>query len=159
MSRLIDNIKTGRDDPSLNLQIALMSHWTHTVPLTGIRLERDIWMTLPWSGWQGLFNKDGLRLVRNCLMMSKITFHTDLHYTLWMALYSYMTELSFPIGLRQIFLSKIHDAHLGIVKSKLLGRTLFFWPNWNAYVKRVCQTCDLCRQNKMMPAIHTQVPS
>ena len=41
-----------------------------------------------------------------------------------------------PIGLRQMFLSKIHDTHLGIVKSKLLGRNLIFWPNWKADVKR-----------------------
>lgn len=56
-----------------------------------------------------------------------------------------------PIGLRQMFLNKIHDAHLGIVKYKLLGRTLLFWPNWNADIKRVCQTSDLCRQNQMIP--------
>ena len=57
-----------------------------------------------------------------------------------------------PVGLRQTFLRKIHDAHLGIVKSKLLGRTLIYWPNWNADVEKTCQTCDLCRENQNMPA-------
>ena len=57
-----------------------------------------------------------------------------------------------PNALRETFLKKIHDAHLGVVKSRLLGRTLIYWPNWNTDVKRVCQTCDLCRENQNMPA-------
>ena len=57
-----------------------------------------------------------------------------------------------PVELRQTFLRKIHDAHLGIVKSKLLGRTLVYWPNWNVDVEKTCQTCDLCRENQSMPA-------
>ena len=57
-----------------------------------------------------------------------------------------------PKGLRQTFLQKIHDAHLGIVKSRLLGCTLMYWPNWNNDVETTCQTCDLCRENQSMPA-------
>ena len=57
-----------------------------------------------------------------------------------------------PKGLRQTFLQKIHDAHLGIVRSRLLGRTLMYWPNWNNDVETTCQTCDLCRENQSMPA-------
>ena len=53
-----------------------------------------------------------------------------------------------PIGPRQTFLKKIHDAHLGVVKSRLLGRTFIYWPNWNADIERVCQTCDICRENQ-----------
>ena len=56
-----------------------------------------------------------------------------------------------PIGLRWLFLNKVHDTHLGIVKSKLLGRTLIYWPNWNNDIKKMCLECDLCRENQMIP--------
>ena len=55
-----------------------------------------------------------------------------------------------PMGLQNAFLQKIHDAHLGIVKSKLLGRTLVYWPNWNSDVETTCQNCTLCRENQSM---------
>ena len=55
------------------------------------------------------------------------------------------------MGLRNTFLQKIHDAHLGIVKSKLLGRTLVYWSNWNNDIETTCQNCTLCRENQPMP--------
>ena len=57
-----------------------------------------------------------------------------------------------PISLRQAFLQKVHDAHLGIVKSRLLGRTLMYWPKWNNDVETMCQTCETCKENQAMPA-------
>ena len=54
------------------------------------------------------------------------------------------------MGLQNAFLQKIHDAHLGIVKSKLLGWTLVYWPNWNNDVEMTCQNCILCRENQSM---------
>ena len=57
-----------------------------------------------------------------------------------------------PISLRQAFLQKVHDAHLGIVKSRLLGQTLMYWPKWNNDIKTMCQTCETCRENQAMPA-------
>ena len=60
-----------------------------------------------------------------------------------------------PIAIRQTFLKKIHDTHPGVVKSRLLCRTLIYWPNWNADIKRICQTCESCKENQNMP---TNVP-
>ena len=54
--------------------------------------------------------------------------------------------------MKHAFLQKIHDAHLGIVKSKLLGQTLVYWPNWNSDVEATCQNCTLCREHQAMPA-------
>ena len=56
-----------------------------------------------------------------------------------------------PIGLRHEFLNRLHDAHLGIVKSKLLARTLIYWPNWNVDITKMCQECNTCRENQAMP--------
>ena len=55
------------------------------------------------------------------------------------------------MGLGNTFLQKMHDAHLGIVKLKLLGRTLVYWPNWNTDMETTCQNCTLCRENQPMP--------
>ena len=62
------------------------------------------------------------------------------------------TELSSPLVSEDNFLNKIHDAHLGVVKLKLLARTLMYWPNWNNDVKRLCIECDTCTENQAMPA-------
>ena len=47
-----------------------------------------------------------------------------------------------PSSLRCNFLEKIHEPHLGIVKSKILTKTLVYWPNYNNDVKAMCQQCD-----------------
>ena len=57
-----------------------------------------------------------------------------------------------PMGLRNAFIQKIHYAHLGIVKSKLLGWTLIYWPNWNSDLETTSQNCTLCRENQPMSA-------
>ena len=85
-------------------------------------------------------------------MMSRSIFHIRFELHIVDGIIFLQDRVVIPIGLRWSFLSKIHDAHLGIVKSKLLGRTLIFWPNWNNDIKRMCQECDLCRENQMMPA-------
>ena len=53
----------------------------------------------------------------------------------------------------------IHDAHLGIVKSKLLGQTLIYWPNWNSDVEATCQNCTLMQGKSSHASECSQVPS
>ena len=56
-----------------------------------------------------------------------------------------------PVGLQSEFLKRIHDVHLGIVKLKLLARTLIYWPNWNEDIANMCKDCTICRENQTMP--------
>ena len=56
-----------------------------------------------------------------------------------------------PNVLRCKFLKKIHESHLGIVKSKLLAKTLVYWPGYNNEVKTICKQCKQCRENQIMP--------
>ena len=49
--------------------------------------------------------------------------------------------------LRSIILVKMHDAHLGIVKTKLHAHRLVFWPGINADIEQLCKQCETCRQN------------
>ena len=41
---------------------------------------------------------------------------------------------------------------MGVAKSKLLARTLMYWPNWNADITWMCQECHVYRENQAMPA-------
>ena len=57
-----------------------------------------------------------------------------------------------PIGLKCQFLTKLHkSSHLGVVKSKLLARTLVYWPRWSEDIKQVCAGCEVCCENQHMP--------
>ena len=38
-----------------------------------------------------------------------------------------------------------------LVKSKLLARTLVYWPKWNEDIEQVCAECESCRENQHMP--------
>ena len=46
---------------------------------------------------------------------------------------------------------KLHDNHMGITKTRLLARSLVYWPNWNSDVDRICSECITCKENQQMP--------
>ena len=56
-----------------------------------------------------------------------------------------------PIGLKHQFITKLHESHVGVVKSKLLTRSLVYWPNWNDEIEKTCAECEICHQNQHMP--------
>ena len=55
-----------------------------------------------------------------------------------------------PVGLRCGFLDKLHDSHMEIAKTRLLARMLIYWPKWNDDIKRVCSSCEICKENQHM---------
>ena len=63
----------------------------------------------------------------------------------------FQNRIVVPIGLKHQFLAKLHESHLGVVKSKLLARTSIYWPNWNNDVECVCNECETSRENQHMP--------
>ena len=56
------------------------------------------------------------------------------------------------IGLKRQFLNKLHDSHMGIAKTKLMARTLVYWPRWNEDREKLCAECNICHENQNMPA-------
>lgn len=46
-----------------------------------------------------------------------------------------------PKTMRAIILSKLHESHLGIVKTKGRARMLFYWPNMNNDVENLIAKC------------------
>ena len=147
MSRLV-NLKSGVNDPTLNLQIANVTktnvNWNQ-IKLscledpTMIQLARII-----QRGWPDTAKEVPL----------DVKLYFQYRYVLHIVdgIIFLQNRVVVPVGLRNAFLQKIHDAHLGIVKSKLLGQTLIYWPNWNSDIKEICQNCTLCREHQSMPA-------
>lgn len=55
-----------------------------------------------------------------------------------------------PIKLRNLILSELHKSHLGIVKTKSIARSYFWWPKIDQEIEneiKGCRACRLCQQN------------
>lgn len=55
-----------------------------------------------------------------------------------------------PIKLRNLVLSELHKSHLGIVKTKSIARSYFWWPKIDQEIEneiKGCRACRLCQQN------------
>ena len=56
-------------------------------------------------------------------------------------------QIMVPSSLKQKFLEKIHEPHVGIIKSKMLAKTLVYWPVYNDDIEAMCQECEQCTEN------------
>ena len=62
-------------------------------------------------------------------------------------------KLIVPQSLQSQMLSRIHEAHLGIVKSIQLARDLLFWPGMTSQIEEMIKQCPTCQMNrKAQPA-------
>ena len=146
MPRLVD-LKNGIEDPTLNLQIADITKTN--VKWNQIKrscLEDSTMIQLACIIQRGL-----LDTAKEVPVDVKPYFQYRYILHILDGIIFLQNRIVVPMGLRKAFLQKIHDAHLGIVKSKLLGWTLVYWPNWNSDVKITCPNCTLCRENQSMP--------
>ena len=154
MSRLID-LKTGIDDPSLSLQIADITMDPNSIDWNQIKrgyLNDPTMVRLAQviqKGWPEMSRE----------LCDDVKPYFSHRFTLHIVdgIILLHDRIVIPVGLRQTFLSKIHNAHLGIVKSKLLGRTLIYWLNWNADIEKTCQTCDLAQREPKHASKCTQI--
>ena len=146
MSRLV-NLKSGIKDPTLNLQIANITktnvNWKQ-IKLSCLEDPTMIQLAhIIQRGWPDTV-KDVPLDIKPYFQYRYILHIVD-------GIIFLQDRIVIPMGLCNVFLQKIHDAHLGIVKSKLLGQTLVYWPNWNSDVEATCQNCTLCREHQAMP--------
>lgn len=56
-----------------------------------------------------------------------------------------------PSKFRDPLLRKIHVSHLGVVKSKALARSYFWWPGLEKSIEQIISNCDACRTNQPNP--------
>ena len=90
-------------------------------------------------------------------------------------LYTYHEELTYdngillkgdtivvPRSLQKEMLQRIHESHLGIVKSKQLARDLLFWPGMTSQIEDTVAKCSTCQQSRKKqapePLISHQIP-
>ena len=147
LSRLVD-VKMGKGDPTLNLQIA------------DVRLDQ---MPIDWNQVRKSYLNDPtmVKLARiiqwgwpesskDLPSDIKVYFAYRFQLHIVNGIIFLQDRIVVPVGLRGKFLSRIHDIHLGVVKSKLLARMLIYWPNWNM-TSQTCVKNTICGENQAMP--------
>lgn len=68
-----------------------------------------------------------------------------------------------PSSLRRQMLTKLHEPHLGIVKTKQRARNIIFWSNMNYDLEQLIQSCGVCnsfrKSNIKQPLIPHEIPN
>lgn len=68
-----------------------------------------------------------------------------------------------PKLLRHQMLRKLHEPHLGIVKTKQRARNIIFWPNMNYDLEQLIKSCGVCnsfrKSNTKQSLIPHEIPS
>ncbi|XP_065941318.1 retrovirus-related Pol polyprotein from transposon 297 [Magallana gigas] len=68
-----------------------------------------------------------------------------------------------PSSLQRQMLTKLHEPHLGIVKTKQRARNIIFWPNMNFDIEQLIQSCGVCnsfrKSNIKQPLIPHEIPN
>ena len=60
-------------------------------------------------------------------------------------------RITIPASLQQEMIDKIHESHLGIVKSKQLARDFMFWPGLGKQVEDKVSRCQTCQSFRNIP--------
>lgn len=72
-------------------------------------------------------------------------------------------RLMVPISLKKEMLNKLHEAHMGIVKTQTRARELLFWPKMNQDIEDFIGQCAVCNKyrnsNCKEPLISQEMPS
>ncbi|XP_037931465.1 uncharacterized protein K02A2.6-like [Teleopsis dalmanni] len=63
-----------------------------------------------------------------------------------------------PQKLRQSVLHKLHESHLGVVKTKSIARSYVWWPNIDVDVENLIKTCIPCQELLASPEKSTLIP-
>lgn len=63
-----------------------------------------------------------------------------------------------PVKLRNQVLKKLHQSHLGIVKSKSVARSCVWWPNIDQDIERFSQNCSPCLLQSSSPPKSELIP-
>lgn len=56
-----------------------------------------------------------------------------------------------PRKLRSLLLKELHSTHIGIVRSKMLARSYFWWPKIDEEIESIIKFCKQCQFNQNKP--------
>lgn len=60
-----------------------------------------------------------------------------------------------PPACRKRVMSELHDAHMGMVKTKSLARSYVWWPGIDEAIEAACRACEVCAAVADAPPGHT----
>ena len=63
-----------------------------------------------------------------------------------------------PDKFREKVLETLHSSHMGIVRSKAVSRSHFWWPNVDGDIERLVRDCNLCQQAQNEPNKCNPIP-
>lgn len=62
------------------------------------------------------------------------------------------TRVVIPPPMREHMMQALHETHDGIVISKCIARSYFWWPGLDHEIEALVENCDSCQVNRNMPA-------
>ncbi|XP_056017509.1 uncharacterized protein K02A2.6-like [Ostrea edulis] len=72
-------------------------------------------------------------------------------------------RLMIPTSLKTEMLNKLHEAHMGIVKTQTRAREILFWPKMNQNIENFIGQCAVCNKyrnsNSKEPMVPQEIPS
>ncbi|XP_054288291.1 uncharacterized protein K02A2.6-like [Macrosteles quadrilineatus] len=85
-------------------------------------------------------------------LLSKVLLWTQRGCLLW------GTRVIIPSTLRQQALKLLHMGHEGIVRTKALARSYFWWPKLDQDIENIVNSCQACQQSRHNPPRATVLP-
>lgn len=67
-------------------------------------------------------------------------------------------QIVIPLNMRVEMRRILHQAHLGIEKTKSNARQALFWPNMNKEIEDMVRNCDLCQRHNNRQSPEPQIP-
>ncbi|XP_038074814.1 uncharacterized protein K02A2.6-like [Patiria miniata] len=106
------------------------------------------------EGWPDLKSQVSANLAPYWDFREQLTLEEDLIFK--------NDKVIIPASLTKLMLTKVHQSHQGIEKTKRLARDIMFWPNMSAQITDMVSRCPICsanqHKNRKEPMIPHELP-
>ncbi len=71
------------------------------------------------------------------------------------------SRLIIPQNMREDILTKVHEGHLGITKTRNMVQQSIWWPGLSTEVEELCASCEVCakhQKDQAEPLVYTEFP-
>ncbi|XP_038062613.1 uncharacterized protein K02A2.6-like [Patiria miniata] len=102
------------------------------------------------EGWPDLKSQVSANLAPYWNFCEQLTLEEDLIFK--------NDKVIIPASLTKLMLTKVHQSHQGIEKTKRLARGIMFWPNMSAQITDMVSRCPICSANQHKNRKEPMVP-